>query len=252
MGLDWPVREGIDRFLALHDSLEFLLYGAGEYFGTDAGTSLSYSQGGRCMLVFAVLLDASGITHHQEGGLTIAGPQAAAPRLKDGESGPGMVVVNRIENQLPLFSIRYTVKRGVPAARQPLAPPPRPNYGAGRARKAVRKAAAPKRKYAPAAPPAMSGHGGESDNQRTERAPLGATGIELEALAIRLQSPQDSCFLRAPACLCTMHPMTGYTPLERTEAFCRHLALQRRQRVGEAIRVQPAHHDRREVGHHRS
>ena len=130
------------------------VYGAGEYFGTDAGTSLSYSQGGRCMLVFAVLLDSSGITHHQEGGLIIAGPQAAAPRLKDGESGPGMVVVNRIENQLPLFSIRYTVKRGVPAARQPLAPPPRPNYGAGRGRKAMRKkAAAPKRKYAPAAPP---------------------------------------------------------------------------------------------------
>jgi hypothetical protein len=40
--------------------------GAGEYFGTDAETSLSYCRGqGMTMVIFAVLLDRSGLTAHQ-------------------------------------------------------------------------------------------------------------------------------------------------------------------------------------------
>lgn len=38
-------------------------YGAGEYFGTDVGTSLTYCQGGKQMLVFAVLCDPTGVTN---------------------------------------------------------------------------------------------------------------------------------------------------------------------------------------------
>jgi hypothetical protein len=73
------------------------VYGAGEYFGTDAGTSLSYAQGGRSMIIFAVLLDATGITHHQENGAVVGGTGAtslAATSDVAESSGPGMVVVS--------------------------------------------------------------------------------------------------------------------------------------------------------------
>ena len=43
--------------------LRMQAYGAGEYFGTDASTSLGYTHGGRQMLIFAVLTDSSGLTH---------------------------------------------------------------------------------------------------------------------------------------------------------------------------------------------
>jgi hypothetical protein len=72
------------------------VYGAGEYFGTDAGTSLNYAQGGRSMIIFAVLLDATGITHHQENGAVVGGAGATSSTATSDmaeSSGPGMVVV---------------------------------------------------------------------------------------------------------------------------------------------------------------
>ena len=48
-------------------------YGTGEYFGTDVGTSLGYCQGGKKMLVFAVLCDPAGVTNEVDlGGGTAA------------------------------------------------------------------------------------------------------------------------------------------------------------------------------------
>lgn len=56
-------------------------HGPGEYFATNPLISVPYCKGGRKMLVFAVLVDASGLT-------------------KDGGS---IIVVNKPEHQLPLF-----------------------------------------------------------------------------------------------------------------------------------------------------
>ena len=80
------------------------VYGAGEYFGTDAGTSLSYVQGGRSMIIFAVLLDATGITHHQENGAVVGGagaPSSAVTSDMAESSGPGMVVVSYPKTWIP-------------------------------------------------------------------------------------------------------------------------------------------------------
>lgn len=149
--VDAIMREGLDP-----GRRRGQVYGAGEYFGTDAGTSLSYSQGGRSMIIFAVMLDASGITHHQVNGAVVGGEGATAAAATQGmadSAGPGMVVVNKSDHQLPLFSIRFSVKTGGTAQRLPLAPPPRPNHAyraPPRARKTVKK----KVRAAPVAPPA--------------------------------------------------------------------------------------------------
>ena len=60
-------------------------FGKGEYFADDATISLPYCKGGKVMLVFAVLTDPSGITHDSQ----------------------GIVVVHRVEHQLPLFKLHF-------------------------------------------------------------------------------------------------------------------------------------------------
>ena len=138
-------------------------YGPGEYFGTDLNTSLRYCRGGRQVLVFAVLLDPSGLTTSlggdaslpQQNGreqqpqqpTTTGLPPHAAPlgrstssfsappawgrrewkadsrttigangEITSGEGlvdeaksavGNGVVVVHRVEHQLPLFVITF-------------------------------------------------------------------------------------------------------------------------------------------------
>ncbi len=62
-------------------------HGRGEYFGGDAAVSLGYCQGGCKMLVFAVMLDASGLT--------------ADLRQHN------IVVINKPEHQLPLFVLGF-------------------------------------------------------------------------------------------------------------------------------------------------
>ena len=117
------------------------VYGKGEYFGTDAQTSLGYTQGGKCMLIFAVLTDSSGVTHHQENGQVMQ-TTAGAP-VQHG-TGPGMIVVNKVDHQLPIFVLRFKVKRSQQSYR-PIA-----RYRAPK-RKAVKKKAM-KRKAAPPPP----------------------------------------------------------------------------------------------------
>ena len=117
------------------------VYGKGEYFGTDAQTSLGYTQGGKCMLIFAVLTDSSGVTHHQENGQVMQ-TTAGAP-VQNG-TGPGMIVVNKVDHQLPIFVLRFKVKRSQQSYR-PIA-----RYRAPK-RKAVKKKAV-KRKAAPPPP----------------------------------------------------------------------------------------------------
>lgn len=93
--------------------------GPGEYFGTDMPTSLGYCAGGSRMLVFAVLLDASGLTHASGTGLGSSSQSSSCNwgegrRLSDGrmfgsqhgrqqelvpearkKQGPGVVVVHK-------------------------------------------------------------------------------------------------------------------------------------------------------------
>ena len=50
------------------------------------------------MIIFAVLLDPTGITHHQENGTVVAGTGAASSTATSDmaeSSGPGMVVVRQ-------------------------------------------------------------------------------------------------------------------------------------------------------------
>ena len=62
------------------------VHGDGEYFANDAQVSVSYCDGGRVMLVFAVLTDPSG--------------------MKD-VAAHDIVVVHEVTHQLPLFKVRY-------------------------------------------------------------------------------------------------------------------------------------------------
>ena len=70
-------------------------YGAGEYFAVDSFTSLGYcdrsSEGQMKMIVFAVLVDSSGLT-----------PTPLA----------SLLVINKVEHQLPLFVIEFGIKDG--------------------------------------------------------------------------------------------------------------------------------------------
>eukprot|EP01046_Picozoa_sp_COSAG06_P035906 COSAG06_NODE_3909_length_4783_cov_1.416951_2_plen_764_part_00 len=96
--------------------------GPGEYFATDANTSLGYCRGGTTLLVFAVLMDDSGLTTAT--GDAIAGGQTehavASASSKSGLTieeaqrpvGPGVVVVHRSSHQLPLFVVRFRLKPG--------------------------------------------------------------------------------------------------------------------------------------------
>jgi hypothetical protein len=59
--------------------------GPGEYFALQAATSLSYCRGGKAMLVFALLLDKSGVTLES----------------------PTVVVVHRAAHQLPLAVMHF-------------------------------------------------------------------------------------------------------------------------------------------------
>jgi len=76
-------------------------HGAGEYFGGNMDVSLAYCRGGRYMLVFAVLLDKSGVTK-------VVGPASGVP----GE----IVVINKPEHQLPLAVVSLGCQRWAPAA----------------------------------------------------------------------------------------------------------------------------------------
>jgi len=60
-------------------------HGAGEYFAETPTISMPYCQGGRKMIVFAVLMDQSGLT----------------------KRAGGIVVVNKTEHQLPMFVITF-------------------------------------------------------------------------------------------------------------------------------------------------
>ena len=62
-------------------------YGAGEYFAERPDVSIPYCGGGSRMLVFAVLMDRSGITNRVE--------------------QSGIVVVNKVEHQLPMFVVTF-------------------------------------------------------------------------------------------------------------------------------------------------
>ena len=42
------------------------MHGKGEYFGTNAGVSLAYCQGGRKMVVFVVLMDPTGLVKEDD------------------------------------------------------------------------------------------------------------------------------------------------------------------------------------------
>ena len=96
--------------------------GPGEYFATDANTSLGYCRGGTAMLVFAVLMDDSGLTTAT--GDAIAGGQtehavasassASGLTIEEAQRpvGPGVVVVHRSSHQLPLFVVRFRLKPG--------------------------------------------------------------------------------------------------------------------------------------------
>jgi hypothetical protein len=77
------------------------VHGSGEYFGGNMDVSLGYCRGGRYMLVFAVLLDRSGVTK-------VVNPQAGVP----GE----IVVINKPEHQLPLAVVSIGCQRWVPPA----------------------------------------------------------------------------------------------------------------------------------------
>ena len=138
-------REGLDP--KRRGSAVGQAYGAGEYFGTDVGTSLNYCQGGKQMLVFAVLCDPAGVTNEVDlGGGTAARqrtgrqpgrapslPAAVASQFfgpshqqrlaaagtadcsldaavgsreeKDPAPGPGILVINKTDYQLPLCVI---------------------------------------------------------------------------------------------------------------------------------------------------
>jgi len=77
-------------------------HGAGEYFGGNMDVSLGYCRGGRYMLVFAVLLDPSGVTK------VVGGAQLGAP----GE----IVVIHKPEHQLPLAVISIGCQKWAPQA----------------------------------------------------------------------------------------------------------------------------------------
>jgi len=72
--------------------------GPGEYFATQADVSVAYCRGGRKMLVFAVLMDASGLTQ-----------QRGAERC-------GVIVCHKPEHQLPLFVVTFKPDARVAAA----------------------------------------------------------------------------------------------------------------------------------------
>ena len=114
--------------------------GPGEYFGTDAGTSLEYCRGGNTMLVFAVLMDRSGLTtatgdaaawgiqqQHARAAAAAdpfgAGGDRLAHSVESAQIdsgltvdeaqrpvGKGVVVVHRSSHQLPLFVVRFHVR----------------------------------------------------------------------------------------------------------------------------------------------
>ena len=62
--------------------------GVGEYFGKDVATSAPYGQGSRKMIVFAILIDRSGIT-------------------SEGVAHKGEIVVNKKDHQLPLAVVVF-------------------------------------------------------------------------------------------------------------------------------------------------
>ena len=62
--------------------------GAGEYFGREVAVSAPYSSGSRRMLVFAILMDRSGLTSTDRG-------------------HPGEIVINKSEHQLPLATVTF-------------------------------------------------------------------------------------------------------------------------------------------------
>ena len=64
--------------------------GKGEYFAENVNISIPYCAGGKRMIVFAVLMDESGLTKRQN----------------------SIVVVNRTEHQLPMFVISFEMKAG--------------------------------------------------------------------------------------------------------------------------------------------
>jgi hypothetical protein len=68
--------------------------GAGEYFAENVNISLPYCVGGQRMLVFAVLMDRSGLTKRQS----------------------GIVVVHKPEHQLPMFILTFDAMHGAMAA----------------------------------------------------------------------------------------------------------------------------------------
>ena len=88
-------------------------YGAGEYFATNAATSLAYCKGGRKMLVFAVLTDVSGLTTHtgqgylrnKQGGAAAvaAGAVGAAQMAMAGAAGKNKDLKSQyIESQITI------------------------------------------------------------------------------------------------------------------------------------------------------
>ena len=67
-------------------------HGRGEYFAEDSNISVAYCQGGKKMIVFAVLMDPSGLTKRTN----------------------GIVVINKVEHQLPMFVLTCEALVGQP------------------------------------------------------------------------------------------------------------------------------------------
>jgi hypothetical protein len=89
----------VERVCACSRGMRGQVYGEGDYFGGDAATSQQYCEGGRQMLIFAVLMDASGVTNE-------AGPES------DGNNGKSILVINKSAHQLPLAKFKFSMKKG--------------------------------------------------------------------------------------------------------------------------------------------
>ena len=75
------------------------VYGEGEYFGGCVADSLAYCRGGRKMIVFAVLMDGSGLTFHGEGG-----------------AHKEVTVINKSHHHVPIAVISFCYPQATAAA----------------------------------------------------------------------------------------------------------------------------------------
>jgi len=92
------IRDGLDPARRAGQAL-----GKGEYFADDPAVAMPYCKGDNTLLLFAVLMDHSGIT-----------TDTRKPKnLKTGNPGtPGVVVCHKAEHQCPLFAVTFHAQAG--------------------------------------------------------------------------------------------------------------------------------------------